>query len=186
MSCSSNLKRKIGYVVSSLRKDDYSFKNINAPSSVNIDDIVEDGCQLKRRRIVLNSHGCSVATCTMCPLPDESVPVEVHYESCMANHYLYNRALSFLDKSKMGILSTNNVSSEVFYGERKIYDLITNRQTCQMLSYTWTMFRLGLLSSTKAENQVLTVIDKKYMRLENRVFEMVPKEFRDKIFYRFF
>lgn len=69
-----NLKRQIGSIVHSLRKNEYSYGDLNTPASVNIDDIVENGVDKKRRRIVLNSHGCSVSTCTMCPLPDESVP----------------------------------------------------------------------------------------------------------------
>lgn len=69
-----SLKRQIGTIVHSLRKNEYSYGDLNSPASVGIDDIVENGLNKKRRRIVLNSHGCSVSTCTMCPLPDESVP----------------------------------------------------------------------------------------------------------------
>ncbi len=84
---SPDLKRHIGRIVSSLRKNEYAFGDLNSPASVGIDDIVENGENKTRRRIVLNSHGCSVSTCTMCPLPDESVPGCV----TMSDHNLTNQ-----------------------------------------------------------------------------------------------
>jgi radical SAM enzyme (TIGR01210 family) len=73
----SELKRKIGKQVFSLRENTFAHKPVGEPASVSVDNIVEGGVEMTRRRIVLNTHGCSVATCTMCPLPDESVPGNV-------------------------------------------------------------------------------------------------------------
>lgn len=43
------------------------------PQSQKDDVVFFEGRNLKRKRIVLLSKGCSVATCTMCPLPNESL-----------------------------------------------------------------------------------------------------------------
>jgi radical SAM enzyme (TIGR01210 family) len=47
--------------------------NINRPASARSDTVTLGNETLTRRRIVLITRGCSVATCTMCPLPGEAV-----------------------------------------------------------------------------------------------------------------
>lgn len=47
--------------------------DINRPQSARSDTVTLDNETLTRRRIVLITRGCSVATCTMCPLPGEAV-----------------------------------------------------------------------------------------------------------------
>ena len=75
---SSELKSAVTRLVRTLRKNDYDYgDNLSAPQSVLEDVIVDGNGALKRRRVVLTAHGCCVSTCTMCPLPDESVPNSV-------------------------------------------------------------------------------------------------------------
>lgn len=47
--------------------------DINRPQSARSDTVTLGSETLTRRRIVLITRGCSVATCTMCPLPGEAV-----------------------------------------------------------------------------------------------------------------
>lgn len=110
--------------------------------------------------------------------------VFIEYESKMARHFNY--ALQFLDENKIKKVTIKNEPVELFYENKKIYDYATARPTCQMLSFIWTLVRLGLIDGYGKTKDVLTVIDKKYMKLENRVFEMVPIEHRKNLFYRFF
>ncbi len=46
---------------------------LTEPQSKGSDTVVMEGKTLKRKRIVLLAPGCSVATCTMCPLPNEAL-----------------------------------------------------------------------------------------------------------------
>lgn len=46
---------------------------LNLPQSEQEDEILFEGKVIKRKRIVLLTNGCSVATCTMCPLPSEAL-----------------------------------------------------------------------------------------------------------------
>ncbi len=67
------IKRLLLARVFALRRNDFSYESLDRPQSATTDTIqTPDGPRL-RRRIVLTAHGCSVATCTMCPLPDEAV-----------------------------------------------------------------------------------------------------------------
>ncbi len=47
--------------------------NLAAPQSYGNDTVVMEGKTLRRKRIVLLAPGCSVATCSMCPLPNEAL-----------------------------------------------------------------------------------------------------------------
>lgn len=67
------LKRLLLARVFALRRNQFSYESLDEPQSVQDDDITVDGQTVRRRRIVLTAHGCKVATCTMCPLPNEAV-----------------------------------------------------------------------------------------------------------------
>ncbi len=113
--------------------------------------------------------------------------VVTYFESQMADKKYYDRALATLEYEKLERVSINGTPTELRYNGKKIFDYSTKRPTCLMLSYTWTMYRLGQISFwQQEEHQVLTVIDKKYMKLEQRVFLMVSEHLRHKIFYRYF
>jgi hypothetical protein len=112
-------------------------------------------------------------------------PIGIYYEADMVQHF--EQALSFLDRKKLQKISVNDVPTELRFDGRKIFDYTTGRPTCQMLSFTWTLFRLGELTPTYGWSEpVLTVIDRKYAKLEDRVFHMLPMHLRNRIFYRFF
>lgn len=71
------LKRPLVQRVMDLRKNTFSYDSLNLPQSVDFDVVPSsEGCKT-RCRVVLTAHGCKQATCTMCPLPDESVPGRV-------------------------------------------------------------------------------------------------------------
>ena len=67
------IKKLLLAKVFELRKNQFTYDSLDRPQSVQNDYIrTKDGPRL-RCRIILTAHGCSVATCTMCPLPDEAV-----------------------------------------------------------------------------------------------------------------
>ncbi len=71
------IKRLLLAKVFALRKNEFTYSSLDQPQSVQDGTIqTPDGPRL-RRRVVLTAHGCSVATCTMCPLPDEAVDAKV-------------------------------------------------------------------------------------------------------------
>jgi hypothetical protein len=109
--------------------------------------------------------------------------VQIEYESDMVRYF--DLAILYLDPAKLKRISVNDVPTEILYDDRKIYDCQTKRPTCQMLSYIWTLQRLNAFYKT-CDKLVLTVIDRKYMKLEQRVYSMIPVQHRHKIFYRFF
>lgn len=115
MSCSSSdLKRQIGKIVFSLRENEYEYGSLDLPASVNVDEIISDGWISNRRRIVLNTHGCSVATCTMCPLPDESVPGHI----TVTDQNLMNQIDSALNGSIEDVITVYNNGN--FFSDREI------------------------------------------------------------------
>ncbi len=67
------IKRLLLARVFALRRNQFTYASLNEPQSVQTDTIQTPEGPRTRRRIVLTAHGCSVATCTMCPLPDEAV-----------------------------------------------------------------------------------------------------------------
>jgi hypothetical protein len=68
------LRRKLASLTHSLRKSSIPDNvNLNDPQSIKHDTILFGNQIKKRKRIVLLSPGCSVATCTMCPLPNEAL-----------------------------------------------------------------------------------------------------------------
>jgi hypothetical protein len=52
------------------------------------------------------------------------------------------------------------------------------RPNCFLLSLTWTLYRAGFFSGET--NEVLTIIDKKYQKLEEKVAKLLPKDVRDR------
>ncbi len=83
---STLIKRLLLARVFSLRRNDFRYESLYKPQSVQDDVIQTENGSQNRRRIVLTANGCSVATCSMCPLPDEAVPnsVEVNAIHWMA------------------------------------------------------------------------------------------------------
>lgn len=67
------IKRLLLARVFALRRNQFAYDSLDRPQSVQTDTIQTKDGPVLRRRIVLTAHGCSVATCTMCPLPDEAV-----------------------------------------------------------------------------------------------------------------
>lgn len=57
-----------------LRDNRFSYLSLDVPQSVSFDEVPGVHGLQRRCRVVLTAHGCQVATCTMCPLPDEAVP----------------------------------------------------------------------------------------------------------------
>ena len=68
------LRSDLSFLTLNLRKTIFP-KNIDVcqPQSERIDTVLFNGKIRKRKRIVLLSPGCSIATCTMCPLPNEAI-----------------------------------------------------------------------------------------------------------------
>lgn len=67
------IKRLLLARVFALRRNTFAYDSLDRAQSVQDDVIQTPEGPRKRRRVVLTAHGCSVATCTMCPLPDEAV-----------------------------------------------------------------------------------------------------------------
>lgn len=84
-----NIRAELTRIVSGLRKNEHDHPNLDELASNGVDKIVVDGVIKTRRRIVLNTHGCSVSTCTMCPLPDESVPDHVEITNRRLRHQVH-------------------------------------------------------------------------------------------------
>lgn len=107
--------------------------------------------------------------------------VNVEFEASMVQYY--EEAFKLLDPADItATYFADNCT--IYHRGRTIYDITKKRPSCQMLSFIWTLYRLGHF--TGEENQVLTIIDSKYTNLEKRVFEMLPIEMRKRVFYRFF
>lgn len=71
------IKRLLHSRVAHLRRNTFSYESLDRPQAIQTDMIVTPEGPVQRRRIILTAHGCSVATCSMCPLPDEAVPASV-------------------------------------------------------------------------------------------------------------
>jgi radical SAM enzyme (TIGR01210 family) len=69
----TTIKRLLLARVFALRRNQFAYDSLDRPQSAVTDTIQTPNGPRLRRRIVLTAHGCSVATCTMCPLPDEAV-----------------------------------------------------------------------------------------------------------------
>ena len=94
-----------------LRASSWMPSSLHLPKSIDVGKLA-DGTM--RRRVVLNSHGCSVPTCTMCPLRDESVPASVD----VTNHHLIaqvNTALEGCEEQTLTIYNNGN-----FFANREI------------------------------------------------------------------
>lgn len=65
------------------------------------------------------------------------------------------------------------------------YTGIQPQATCQMLSFVWTLYRMGILRENPPAD-CLTIIHKKYCKLEQRVCSMLKPELKKHAFYRFY
>lgn len=70
----NELRQKLTFIVKKLRKNNF-LKNVkfNKPQSVKHDEVFFRDKVRMRKRIVLSTSGCSIASCTMCPLPNEAL-----------------------------------------------------------------------------------------------------------------
>lgn len=69
-----DLRKRLTQLVASLRSGScLECQRPDEPQSVKHDEIFFNGQTRKRKRIVLLAKGCSVASCTMCPLPNEAL-----------------------------------------------------------------------------------------------------------------
>lgn len=106
-----NIRSLLTKRVAALRVPASSVSDLNEAVSNTVDNIVEGGVSMTRRRIVLNVHGCSVATCTMCPLPDESVPDSVVVTDDHVISQLRN-ALKDLNEDVLTVYNNGNFFSD--------------------------------------------------------------------------
>lgn len=91
------------------------------------------------------------------------------------------------DLLNQDLITHNPLNGDIFYDTRKIFRGDVMSPTCQMLSYLWSIWRIGLIGrSGGSPRDILTIIDSKYASLERRVQEMIPLEHRKRVFYRFF
>lgn len=68
------LRKRMTELVRSIRKSTITpDTNLSVPISDMDDEIILNNQTLKRKRIVLLTSGCTVASCTMCPLPNEAI-----------------------------------------------------------------------------------------------------------------
>lgn len=58
------------------------------------------------------------------------------------------------------------------------------KPTCFLLSLTWTLFRAGYFNDE--ETKVLTIIDKKYQKLEENVYKYSPENVKKRLEYIYF
>jgi len=72
------LRKHMTTLVRSLRRSILTpDTNFSKPLSNLSDEILVEGKTLRRKRIVLLTSGCTVASCTMCPLPNEAVDAKM-------------------------------------------------------------------------------------------------------------
>ena len=64
-----------------LRLNTFKWDNLRTAQSVGYDIVTTKLGTKNRCRVILTAHGCSVGTCTMCPLPDEAVPENIAIET---------------------------------------------------------------------------------------------------------
>jgi len=68
------LKKQLSFLARSIRKSQImEGADFTVPQLAEEDTFFFAGEFFKRKRILLLSRGCSVATCTMCPLPNEAI-----------------------------------------------------------------------------------------------------------------
>ncbi len=110
------------------------------------------------------------------------VEPDVFYESKMVDFFW--RAVGAITEVP---IKTETTDLGVFLsaGKRRLGQIYPILQpTCFMLSLTWTLFRLGFFKWER--NNVLTIIDKKYKKMELEICNLLPKSFQSHLYYRFF
>jgi len=68
----AGLRRGVGEIARGIRISRLPEASPDEPIFVQNYDIVLEGQKFKRKKIILAAPGCSSATCTMCPIPNES------------------------------------------------------------------------------------------------------------------
>lgn len=105
-----------------------------------------------------------------------SIPVQIFYEGDMKE--FYNQTLSLFSDKDLVITKYNRGKKqklELAIGDSRITIAEiepTFKITCAMLSLMWTLYRLGVYENGNISN-VITVIDEKYMKVEEKVMTML-------------
>jgi hypothetical protein len=101
--------------------------------------------------------------------------VAVVYESEMIKYS--EKTIDYLCKSSV-VSSIPDISANGIKLKRN------GEPTCFLLSLTWTLFRAGFFNNTNAD--VLTIINKNYFKLEQKVVSCLPPEIKKRVEYIFF
>lgn len=74
MSEENHMRIRLIRRVHALRSNNFEWSSKTTPQSIDRDIVVTSAGNKRRCRLILTAHGCSIGSCTMCPLPDEAVP----------------------------------------------------------------------------------------------------------------
>ena len=103
------------------------------------------------------------------------MPIHIFYEGDMKEYY--NRTLSLFNEKDLVVTKYNRGKKEkleLALGDRRITiaEITPDfKITCAMLSLIWTLYRLGFYDNKK--NNVITVIDEKFSKVEEKVMTML-------------
>ncbi len=99
--------------------------------------------------------------------------IELFFEKDMINYY--DNTLDFLSPNDLVITKYQRgkvEKQELAIGDYRITlaeVFPTFKPTCAMLSFTWTLFRLGMFDNKKSNNDVMTCIHQQYESVEKKV-----------------
>ncbi len=68
----TRLRQRLSRITLSIRRSQLDMGVVDKPFSVNDYDFYEGGRIYRRKKIILAAPGCTAATCTMCPIPNEA------------------------------------------------------------------------------------------------------------------
>src|SRR5438128_4331273 len=69
---SSHLRHGLSKIALGIRRNRIQIRTLDTPFSVMDYEFYEGGRTYKRKKIILAARGCTAATCTMCPIPNEA------------------------------------------------------------------------------------------------------------------
>ena len=69
---SSHLRHGLSKIALGIRRNRIQIGSLDKPFSVIDYEFYEGGRTYKRKKIILAARGCTAATCTMCPIPNEA------------------------------------------------------------------------------------------------------------------
>lgn len=106
-----------------------------------------------------------------------NTPIHIFYEGDMVQYY--HKTLNFFTDKDLVVTKYNRGKKEkleLAIGDARITiaEISPNfKITCAMLSLMWTLYRLGVYNNDGILNNVTTIIDKKYMKVEEKVLMML-------------